>query len=196
MCVRDGADAESREAFSMRSRRVHETGASAGFTSIAARTCAKRSGCTGPAASSPSSATTKTRNVAYSCVSRCDAHFAVPDTRMRKLITGDSSYEEAWGYSRAVVDGEWVFVSGTTGFDYATMAISDDPAEQTRQCFRTISQYLAQAGCSLTDVVRIRTTCVTQRTGRRLERFAERYCITCGRRPRQSSVNWSTLACE
>jgi len=75
---------------------------------------------------------------------------------MRKLIAGDSSYEEAWGYSRAVVDGEWVFVSGTTGFDYATMAISDDPAEQTRQCFRTISQYLAQAGCSLTDIVRIR----------------------------------------
>lgn len=75
---------------------------------------------------------------------------------MRKLIAGGSSYEEAWGYSRAVVEGDWVFVSGTTGFDYATMAISDDPAEQTRQCFSTIAQSLAQAGCSLTDIVRIR----------------------------------------
>jgi len=52
---------------------------------------------------------------------------------MRRLISSGSPFEAAGGYSRAVVDGEWVFVAGTTGFDYAAMTISDDPAEQTRQ---------------------------------------------------------------
>lgn len=72
----------------------------------------------------------------------------------RKLISSGSSFEKAAGYSRAVVDGEWVFVSGTTGFDYAKMAISDDLAEQVHQVFRNISAALAQAGSSLKDVVR------------------------------------------
>jgi enamine deaminase RidA (YjgF/YER057c/UK114 family) len=74
---------------------------------------------------------------------------------MRLLISSGSPFEKAVGYSRAVMDGEWIFVSGTTGFDYGSMTISDDPAEQARQAFRNIEQALAQAGSSLADVVRV-----------------------------------------
>jgi enamine deaminase RidA (YjgF/YER057c/UK114 family) len=73
----------------------------------------------------------------------------------RRLISSGSSFERDIGYSRAVVDGEWVFVSGTTGFDYATMTISDDLAEQTDQCLRNIRAALAEAGATLADVVRV-----------------------------------------
>jgi enamine deaminase RidA (YjgF/YER057c/UK114 family) len=73
----------------------------------------------------------------------------------RKLISSGSQFEQRIGYSRAVVDGEWVFMSGTTGFDYATMTISDDIVEQTDQCFKNISAALAQAGATLADVVRV-----------------------------------------
>jgi enamine deaminase RidA (YjgF/YER057c/UK114 family) len=73
----------------------------------------------------------------------------------RRLISSGSTFEERIGYSRAVVDGEWVFVSGTTGFDYATMAISDDLLVQTEQCLRNIEAALAEAGASLRDVVRV-----------------------------------------
>jgi enamine deaminase RidA (YjgF/YER057c/UK114 family) len=72
----------------------------------------------------------------------------------RRLISSGSPLEATAGYSRAVVDGEWIFVSGTTGFDYATMQIADDPVEQTHQTFRNIQAALAQAGASLADVVR------------------------------------------
>lgn len=58
-------------------------------------------------------------------------------------------------YSRAVVDGDWVFVSGTTGYDYSTMKISDDVARQTEQCFKNIAMALAEAGASLANVVRV-----------------------------------------
>jgi enamine deaminase RidA (YjgF/YER057c/UK114 family) len=75
---------------------------------------------------------------------------------MRRLISSGSSFEAAAGYSRAVVDGEFVFVAGTTGFDYALMTISDDAAEQARQALRNIAAALAEAGASLTDVVRVR----------------------------------------
>ena len=74
----------------------------------------------------------------------------------RRRISSGSSFERDIGYSRAVVDGDWVFVSGTTGFDYATMTISDDVAEQTEQVLRTIAGALEQAGASLDDVVRAR----------------------------------------
>ncbi len=74
----------------------------------------------------------------------------------RQLISSGSKFESAIGYSRAVVEGGWIFVSGTTGYDYATMAISDDVAEQAEQCFKNISAALAQAGASLKDVVRVR----------------------------------------
>ncbi|MCH9020267.1 MAG: RidA family protein [Proteobacteria bacterium] len=74
----------------------------------------------------------------------------------RRLISSGSSFEELAGYSRAVVDGEWVFVSGCTGFDYAAGTISDDVVEQTHQTFRNIESALAEAGASLADVVRVR----------------------------------------
>jgi enamine deaminase RidA (YjgF/YER057c/UK114 family) len=74
----------------------------------------------------------------------------------RRLISSGSPFEREVGYSRAVVEGDWVFVSGTTGFDYRTMTISDDPAEQARQIFRTLSAVLEEAGSSLADVVRAR----------------------------------------
>lgn len=74
----------------------------------------------------------------------------------RRLISSGSSFEKEFGYSRAVVDGEWVFVSGTTGFDYSKMSISDDVVEQTEQCFRNIDAALDQAGASMADVVRVR----------------------------------------
>lgn len=73
----------------------------------------------------------------------------------RKLISSGSTFEKAMGYSRAVVAGDWVFVSGTTGFDYSTMSISDDLAEQTEQCLQNIETALEQAGSSLKEVVRV-----------------------------------------
>jgi enamine deaminase RidA (YjgF/YER057c/UK114 family) len=74
----------------------------------------------------------------------------------RKLISQGSEFEAKIGYSRAVVQGDWIFVSGTTGYNYATMEISDDIAEQTRQCIRNIDWALTEAGASLRDIVRIK----------------------------------------
>ncbi len=74
----------------------------------------------------------------------------------RRRISSGSSFERDIGYSRAVVDGDWVFVSGTTGFDYATMEISDDVAEQAEQVLVNIALALTEAGASLDDVVRVR----------------------------------------
>lgn len=73
----------------------------------------------------------------------------------RRLISSGSTFEQEIGYSRAVVDGNWVFVSGTTGFDYQSMTISDNLVEQTEQCLRNIQTALEQAGSSLRDVVRV-----------------------------------------
>lgn len=73
----------------------------------------------------------------------------------RRLISSGSTFEEQIGYSRAVVTGDWVFVSGTTGFDYATMTIVDDLAGQTEQCLRNIGAALTEAGASFADVVRV-----------------------------------------
>lgn len=75
---------------------------------------------------------------------------------MRSLISSGSSFEQAIGYSRAVVDGDWIFVSGTTGFDYETMTISDDPVIQTRKALENVEQALERAGSSFADVVRVR----------------------------------------
>ena len=72
----------------------------------------------------------------------------------RHLISTGSPFETAFGYSRAVIDGGFVFVSGTTGYDYATMTMPDDPAAQARNIFATIDKVLQEAGASLTDVVR------------------------------------------
>jgi enamine deaminase RidA (YjgF/YER057c/UK114 family) len=73
----------------------------------------------------------------------------------RRLISSGSPFEAEIGYSRAVVDGDWIFVSGTTGFDYATMTIVDDAAGQAEQCLRNIGAALAEAGASFDDVVRV-----------------------------------------
>ena len=73
----------------------------------------------------------------------------------RRLITSGSSFERDIGYARAVVDGEWIFVSGTTGFDYAAGTISDDVVEQCRQCLRNITVAMEEAGFSLADTVRV-----------------------------------------
>lgn len=74
----------------------------------------------------------------------------------RKLISTGSPFEKTAGYSRAVVDGDWCFVAGTTGYDYKTMVMPDDVAEQTRNCLATIGAALEEAGFSLSDVVRAR----------------------------------------
>lgn len=71
-------------------------------------------------------------------------------------IFSGSPFEAEIGYARAVVSGGWVFVSGTTGFDYAGMTISPDPAAQAEQALRNIEAALAEAGCSLRDIVRVR----------------------------------------
>jgi len=75
---------------------------------------------------------------------------------MRRLISSGSPFESAIGYSRAVIHGDEIFISGTTGFDYATMRIEDDIVAQAEQCFRNIGAVLAQAGASFADIVRIR----------------------------------------
>ncbi|MCC7243554.1 MAG: RidA family protein [Acidobacteria bacterium] len=74
---------------------------------------------------------------------------------MRRLISSGSTFEQEIGYSRAVVAGEWVFVSGTTGFNYQTMTIEEDVEAQAEQTLRNIEAALAQAGASLADVVRV-----------------------------------------
>ncbi|MDO8437426.1 MAG: RidA family protein [Nitrosomonadaceae bacterium] len=73
----------------------------------------------------------------------------------RRLISSGSTFEQEIGYSRAVVEGDWIFVSGTTGFDYSKMTISNDLLEQTEQCFRNIEMALNEAGASLRDTVRV-----------------------------------------
>src|SRR5580704_2152044 len=75
---------------------------------------------------------------------------------MRRLISSGSTFEREIGYSRAVVDGDCVFVSGTTGFDYRTMTISENVVEQAEQCLVNIEKALSDAGSRLADVVRVR----------------------------------------
>jgi enamine deaminase RidA (YjgF/YER057c/UK114 family) len=74
----------------------------------------------------------------------------------RERISQGSDFEQTIGYSRAVVDGRWVFVAGTTGFDYSTMTISDDIVEQVDQTLANIDDALVRAGPCAADVVRVR----------------------------------------
>jgi enamine deaminase RidA (YjgF/YER057c/UK114 family) len=74
-----------------------------------------------------------------------------------RLISSGSPFERSYGYSRAVVSGDEVHVSGTTGYDYATMTMPDDPAEQARNIYATFAEVLKEAGAELSDVVRLRT---------------------------------------
>jgi len=73
----------------------------------------------------------------------------------RHLISSGSTFEQEIGYSRAVVVGDWIFVSGTTGFDYSAMSVAEGLLEQTEQCLKNVASALAQAGASLADVVRV-----------------------------------------
>jgi len=73
---------------------------------------------------------------------------------LRRLISSGSPFETTAGYSRAVVQGEWCFVSGTTGYDYATMTMPDSVEDQTRNCLATIGKVLEDAGFAFADVVR------------------------------------------
>jgi len=74
---------------------------------------------------------------------------------MRRLISTGSPFEKVAGYSRAVVQGDWCFVAGTTGYDYATMTMPDTVEAQARNCMATISRALAEGGFDLSDVVRV-----------------------------------------
>jgi enamine deaminase RidA (YjgF/YER057c/UK114 family) len=86
---------------------------------------------------------------------RCSLRPHEEELVKRRLISSGSSFEAEVGYSRAVVDGEWIFVSGTTGFDYRAMTISDSLTEQTEQALKNIQAALEQAGASLRDIVRV-----------------------------------------
>lgn len=75
---------------------------------------------------------------------------------MRQLVSTGSPFEKAAGYSRAVADGPWCFVSGTTGYDYATMTMPDDVSAQAENAMATIARALDEAGFAMSDVVRVR----------------------------------------
>lgn len=74
---------------------------------------------------------------------------------MRRLISTGSPFEKTAGYSRAVVQGDWCFVAGTTGYDYATMTMPDSVEDQTRNCLKTIEAALAEGGFAMADIVRV-----------------------------------------
>jgi enamine deaminase RidA (YjgF/YER057c/UK114 family) len=93
----------------------------------------------------------------------------------RRLITTGSPFERRFGYARAVVDGDLVFVSGTTGYDYATMTMPEDVAEQTRNIFTTLTAVLEEAGTSLSSILRCQYF-VTDRA------FCEPVLAICGER--------------
>lgn len=76
---------------------------------------------------------------------------------MKRISTG-SPFEKTMGYSRAVVKGDWCFVSGVTGYDYATMTMPESVADQARNCFATIAKALSEGGFSMTDIVRVQYT--------------------------------------
>ncbi len=78
---------------------------------------------------------------------------------VRRFLSSGSAFEKAVGYSRAVVDGDWLFIAGTTGFDYDKGSISEDPAEQAEQIFRTLRRVIAEAGFGFADIVRANVIC-------------------------------------
>jgi enamine deaminase RidA (YjgF/YER057c/UK114 family) len=94
-------------------------------------------------------------------------------TMSRRLISTGSPFEKAAGYSRAVIDGDFAFVAGTTGYDYTTMAMPPDVASQTRNCFKTIAQALKDGGFAMTDIVRA-TYYITD------AKYADAHFAVCG----------------
>jgi enamine deaminase RidA (YjgF/YER057c/UK114 family) len=91
----------------------------------------------------------------------------------RRLISTGSPFEKAIGYSRAVIDGDFAFVAGTTGYDYATMIMPEDVTGQTRNCFKTIEATLKEAGFAMADIVRA-TYYITDAT------YADAHFAVCG----------------
>ena len=91
----------------------------------------------------------------------------------RRLISTGSPFEKAAGYSRAVIDGDFAFVAGTTGYDYATMTMPADVTSQSRNCFKTIEASLKEAGFAMTDIVRA-TYYITDVS------YAEAHFAVCG----------------
>ena len=102
----------------------------------------------------------------------------------REHISQGSEFEQTIGYSRAVVDGRWVFVAGTTGFDYSTMTISDDIVDQVDQTLANIDDALVRAGSGAADVVRVRYLLPTPTTSRRAGRRCGATSAMPGRRRR------------
>ena len=80
----------------------------------------------------------------------------------RRLISTGSPFEKTMGYSRAVVQGDWCFVSGVTGYDYTTMSMPGDASLQTRNCFATIRSVLGEAGFEMSDIARVQYTVVSR----------------------------------
>ena len=78
----------------------------------------------------------------------------------RKRISTGSPFEKTMGYSRAVVQGDWCFVSGVTGYDYSTMTMPGTAGEQAENCFRTIASVLDEAGFAMSDIARVQYTVV------------------------------------
>ena len=104
----------------------------------------------------------------------------------RKRISSGSTFEEIAGYARVVADPPWVFVSGTTGFDYSNMTISECAAEQTEQCFRNIIDALERAGSSLEEIVRIRVYVVNREEFPEIAEIIGRHCRSI--RPANTTV--------
>lgn len=94
----------------------------------------------------------------------------------RTTVSSGSKFEELAGYARVVSDPPWTFVSGTTGFDYNTMEISDDAAEQTEQCFRNIVHAVENAGGRMEDMVRIRIFIADRSDFEAICEVVGRYC--------------------
>lgn len=93
----------------------------------------------------------------------------------RQLISTGSPFEQTMGYSRAVVQGDWCFVSGVTGYDYASMQMPADVADQARNCFETICQVLGQAGFEMTDIARVQYTVTDRVLVRQVQPILEHY---------------------
>ena len=93
----------------------------------------------------------------------------------RQLISTGSPFEKTMGYSRAVVQGDWCFVSGVTGYDYATMQMPASVADQARNCFETIKKVLSEAGFSSADIARVQYTVVDRALITDLQPVLEEY---------------------
>lgn len=93
----------------------------------------------------------------------------------RQLISTGSPFEQTMGYSRAVVQGDWCFVSGVTGYDYTHMQMPADVADQARNCFATIRAVLGQAGFEMTDIARVQYTVTDRALVAQVQPILEQY---------------------